>query len=232
VAQSSWDTWLDGYVAGVPWRKVSIYNEGFLIALMCDLILISRANGAASLDDVMKKLYNCFGKKAIGYTAEDYLNLLNEMGVYDFASLFDSFVTGTEDYIPMLREVLAMAGVELQESPSSKWSETNLGLSLDESNQRVLVSAVVPESPADVSGLWYGDEIIAVNGIAPYKNVQHLMRMHAMQLELAVLRKGKRVDLVLAPTGRTWVTKYRCVRMSSSTSQQDLVWDCWKTGKS
>ncbi|NBP75696.1 MAG: M61 family peptidase, partial [Crocinitomicaceae bacterium] len=30
VAQSSYDTWLDGYVPGVPGRKVSIYTEGCL----------------------------------------------------------------------------------------------------------------------------------------------------------------------------------------------------------
>jgi len=231
VAQSSWDTWLDGYVAGIPWRKISIYNEGFLIALMCDLILINSSNGKTSLDVVMKRLYDRFGKKSIGYTGEDYLNLFNELGVYDFTSLFASFVKGTHDYIPMLREVLSTAGVELQEAPSSKWSEANLGLSLDENNQRVLVSALVPESPADVSGLWYGDEIIAVNGIAPYKNVQHLLRMHAVQLELTLLRKGKRVELKPAPNGKTWVTKYRCARMSNLTAQQELVWEVWKAGK-
>jgi predicted metalloprotease with PDZ domain len=231
VAQSSWDTWLDGYVAGIPWRKVSIYNEGFLIALMCDLILISRSGGKTSLDDVMRKLYDRFGKKAIGYTADDYLQLLNETGAYDFTTLFASFVTGTKDYIPVIREVLATAGIELQESPSAKWSETNLGLSLDESNQRVLVNAVVPESSADVSGLWYGDEIIAVNGIAPYKNVQHLMRMYAMQLELTIVRKGKCIELMPLPTGKTWVTKYRCARMSNLTTEQELVWNCWKSGK-
>ena len=28
VANSSWDTWLDGYTPGIPGRKVSIYVEG------------------------------------------------------------------------------------------------------------------------------------------------------------------------------------------------------------
>ena len=34
VAESSFDTWLDGYVSGTPGRKVSIYVEGALIALI------------------------------------------------------------------------------------------------------------------------------------------------------------------------------------------------------
>jgi predicted metalloprotease with PDZ domain len=132
----------------------------------------------------------------------------------------------------MIREVLSSVGVELQEAPSSKWSETHLGFSLDESNQKITVSAVVPNSPADVSGLWYSDEIVAVNGFSPYKNVQQLMRMYALELELTVLRKGKRVLVRAAPNGSTWVTKYRCVRTTETTDIQDALLKCWREGMS
>jgi predicted metalloprotease with PDZ domain len=232
VAHSSWDTWLDGYVAGIPWRKVSIYNEGFLIAMMCDLILLHRSGGVTSLDVAMKLFYERFGKQKKGYTQADYLALLNELTDYDFSKMFHSYVNGTEEYLPMIREVLSSVGVELQEAPSSKWSETHLGVSLDESNQKITVSAVVPNSPADVSGLWYSDEIVAVNGIAPYKNVQQLMRMYALDLELTVLRKGKRVTVRATPNGSTWVTKYRCVRTAETTDIQDALLKCWKEGMS
>jgi predicted metalloprotease with PDZ domain len=232
VAHSSWDTWLDGYVAGVPWRKVSIYNEGFLIAMMCDLILLHRSGGVTSLDVAMKLFYERFGKQKKGYTQADYLALLNELTNYDFSKMFHSYVNGTDEYLPMIREVLSSVGVELQEAPSSKWSETHLGVSLDESNQKITVSAVVPNSPADVSGLWYSDEIVAVNGIAPYKNVQQLMRMYALDLELTVLRKGKRVTVRATPNGSTWVTKYRCVRTTETTDIQDALLKCWKEGMS
>ena len=232
VAHSSWDTWLDGYVAGIPWRKVSIYNEGFLIAMMCDLILLQQSGGVTSLDVAMKLFYERFGKQKKGYTQADYLALLNELTNYDFSKIFHSYVNGTEEYLPMIREVLSYAGVELQEAPSSKWSEAHLGFSLDESNQKVSVSAVVPNSPADVSGLWYSDEIVAVNGIAPYKNVHQLMRMYALELELTVLRKGKRVLVRATPNGSTWVTKYRCVRTTETTDIQDALLKCWKEGMS
>jgi predicted metalloprotease with PDZ domain len=230
VAQSSWDTWLDGYVAGIPWRKVSIYNEGFLIALMCDLILLHQSNGETSLDVAMKLFYERFGKQQRGYAKADYLNLLNELTDYDFTGLFHFYVNGTEDYLPAIRQVLSYAGVELLESPSSKWSEVNLGVSLDESNQKVLVSAVVPDSPADLCGLWYSDEIIAVNGIAPYKNVQQLMRMYSEDIELIVLRKGKSVAVRIAPNGTTWVMKYRCSRISETSPQQATILQRWKEG--
>src|SRR6476659_10108647 len=37
VADSSWETWLDGYVPGAPYRKTSIYDEGNLVAFMLDV---------------------------------------------------------------------------------------------------------------------------------------------------------------------------------------------------
>jgi predicted metalloprotease with PDZ domain len=37
LTESSLDLWLDGYVAGVPGRKVSIYHKGTLTALILDL---------------------------------------------------------------------------------------------------------------------------------------------------------------------------------------------------
>jgi predicted metalloprotease with PDZ domain len=230
VARSSWDTWLDGYVSGIPWRKVSIYNEGFLIALMCDLILLHQSNGDASLDIAMKLFYERFGKQQRGYTQGDYLAILNELTDYDFTPVFHSYVNGTDDYIPEIRKVLEYVGIELLESPSSKWSEAHLGVSLDESNQKVVVSAVVPHSPADLSGLWYSDEIIAVNGIAPYKNVQQLMRMYALELELTILRKGKRIVVRTIPNGNAWVTKYRCAQISETILMQDTLLKRWKEG--
>jgi predicted metalloprotease with PDZ domain len=45
VADSSVDTWLDGYTPGVPWRKVSIYNEGALLSMILDIELIASTNG-------------------------------------------------------------------------------------------------------------------------------------------------------------------------------------------
>ena len=56
VADASFDTWLDGYEIGVPNRKVSIYTEGALCALMIDICILHYSNGQNSLRDVMTKL--------------------------------------------------------------------------------------------------------------------------------------------------------------------------------
>ena len=51
VAQSSFDTWLDGYVKGNPGRKGSIYTEGALIAFMTDVFILQNTNNKKSLND-------------------------------------------------------------------------------------------------------------------------------------------------------------------------------------
>ena len=64
VAQSSFDTWLDGYSKGIPDRKVSIYTEGCLLAFITDVNIRKSTNNQKNLDDVMRTLYNDFAKKA------------------------------------------------------------------------------------------------------------------------------------------------------------------------
>ena len=230
VAQSSWDTWLDGYVAGIPWRKVSIYNEGFLIALICDLRIMQANAHRLSLDHVMRMLYDDFGKKRIGYAKSDYRVLLDRFGQGMLNDVWDNLVNGTADYTPFLSDALAQAGVTLVATASSKYAESTFGLSVDESNQKVTITAVVPGSPADRAGLWYGDEILAVCDVAPYKNFQHLLRMQSEVCKLSILRKGRRLSVVVQPDGRVWFKKYRCERIAEPTDDMRSTWSTWKCG--
>jgi predicted metalloprotease with PDZ domain len=81
VTDSSVDTWVDGYTAGIPGRKVSIYNEGAMLAWMMDVELMVASHGKVSLDDVMRDMYNQFGKRGEGYTADDYWNICQKWGL-------------------------------------------------------------------------------------------------------------------------------------------------------
>lgn len=230
VAQSSIDTWLDGYVAGIPWRKVSIYNEGFLIAMISDLFIRRASQNTKSLDDLMHELYVEFGKRRRGYSKADYEQLLMKYSNGDLLPVISSLINGTSDYLPFLREALALAGVNIQAVPSGKFSDAQFGLSVEDNNQKITVSAIVPESPADQAGLWYGDEIVGVNGVAPYKNFQHLLRMYAERCTLTVLRKGKRYELVLSVSDTTWVYKYKCEYVEEVTQEVVALRQNWKNG--
>lgn len=228
VADSSFDTWLDGYAPGIPWRKVSIYNEGFLLAMIFDLLIIQESDAQRSLDGVMKLMYERFGKKQLGYTSDDYRNLVEEVLGRSMKKEFDDHVYGTLDYMPLLEKVLTVTGLSLNSSPGGKWSDAFLGLSVEEVAQKVTVLSVYPGSPADVAGLWNGDEIIAVNGTVPYKNFQLLYRMIDGPVTLDIVRKGRQRSVQLAADGNIWTKKYRLLRNEQPSKQQERVFDKWK----
>ena len=99
VAQSSFDTWLDGYEAGVPGRKGSIYVEGAVLAFLCDVRIMQLTGGEASLQTAMRMLWEQFGVERIGLTETDYWSVLNEVaGATDaLDDLRLHYAYGTED---------------------------------------------------------------------------------------------------------------------------------------
>lgn len=228
VADSSFDTWLDGYVSGIPWRKVSIYNEGFLIALICDVHIRLNSSGKHSLDDVMKKLYEDFGKKKIGYTGDDYMRLVNETSGASLDDIFANIVYGKKDYLPYIIKSLSAAGLSISESANPKWSEAYLGLFVEESHPKVTVQSVVPGSPADAAELWNGDEIVAINGKAHYKNFHHLLRMSEGEIELTLLRKGKLKTTSIKIDGTVWAKRYKVGINENATAEEQRFLSNWR----
>jgi predicted metalloprotease with PDZ domain len=148
VADSSFDTWLDGYVPGVPGRKTSIYDEGSLTAMMTDLLIRKNTDHKASLDTVMVNLYNDFGKKMRGYTDHDYISLVSHCAGVSLADFFIDFVYGTEDDTQILQETLDYAGLLLHQIPSEEESERYFGFKIIADSRITKVTAVYPDSPA------------------------------------------------------------------------------------
>jgi predicted metalloprotease with PDZ domain len=204
VAGSSLDTWLDGYTPGIPWRKVSIYNEGALIALITDAMIRFHTKHTKSLDDVMRAMYERFGKKQKGYSDNDYMTLVNEVAGIDLSGMFNDIVYDTKDYEPFITAALSVFGYEMQRQPANKYSEATFGLSLDESLGKATVTGIVQHSPADEAGLWIGDDIISINGVSPYKNTQHLLKQFEGELNILFVRKGEMRQTQLWANGQVW----------------------------
>lgn len=94
VAESSFDTWLDGYVAGVPARKVSIYTEGMLAAFIADILIIKESEGKYSLNNVMHDLYHLYYKHDKGYSESDYKLLLEKYAGQSFDLYMEEVIHG------------------------------------------------------------------------------------------------------------------------------------------
>ena len=115
VADSSYDTWLDGYVTGSPGRKGSIYVEGAVLALLCDACIMELTSGEASLQTAMRLLWEQFGKPRIGLTEADYWSVLNEVAGAPNAldSLRNDFADGTKDSWEALVAAMEHQGLSL-----------------------------------------------------------------------------------------------------------------------
>lgn len=190
VADSSFDTWVDGYVQGIPHRKVSIYNEGCLTALMTDLAIRKASNDERSLDDVMRLMYVRFGQQAKGYTADDYRNIVNAVAGIPLDYLFEQFIYGREDYLKALVPALQRLGLQLMVQMGTRFSSISGALG-ESTVQGYRIDAVVPESPADLAGLAVGDYLIAANGIALDQHWLEHFAPSKTRLDLHVLRNRK-----------------------------------------
>jgi predicted metalloprotease with PDZ domain len=163
VADASFDAWIKFYRPNENSSntQVSYYLKGSFIGLYLDLLIRSKSN--KSLDDVMKE---AFKYKYI--SEEEFFNLLNQAGVNidDFKS---NYIYGTKD-LP-LRELLVKFGIELSITHDDLWfDEKNklqafLGFRLRFEGGLIAINFVEKDSPANLAGLSFNDELIAINNI-------------------------------------------------------------------
>lgn len=165
VADSSFDTWLDGYVPGIPNRKTSIYDEGNLLAFCTDIFIRKNSGNKYCLEDVMRFLYNEFALKGKGYSDIDYKGVVEFFANTSFDNIFNNFINKAADYSPILQEAMEYIGCELSIVSSSKFHEHALGLKVHEVNGACKVLAVYPDSVADNAGIAVNDDIITINNM-------------------------------------------------------------------
>jgi predicted metalloprotease with PDZ domain len=117
LLQSSFDLWIDGYTVGVPNRKVSIYHKGALAALILDMKIRQATHGEKSLDDVMRLMWQRFGKTGVGYSHEDYLQIVEEVAGQSVQPYVEECLVGTAPLQDRLNEALTHVGCALYSQP-------------------------------------------------------------------------------------------------------------------
>ncbi len=168
VSDASFDTWIDGYVKGIPHMKTNIYTEGMLCALMCDLSIRLHSNHQNSLDTVIKNLYEEFGKKNKGYSEEDYLNTLRKYGNDQTEMIIQNFLYDTQDYEATLKDLLSSFGIDLYQDIHKSASTSILGIHLRADKQTV--DRVSVDSSAFKLNLVEGCKILSINNITVNAN--------------------------------------------------------------
>jgi predicted metalloprotease with PDZ domain len=227
LADASMDLWLDGYKNGVPDRKVSVYHKGALAALILDLTIRQLSGHARSLDDVMRRLYEEFGKTGIGYTEVDYVRLVNEVAGRDMHAYFDKFIYGTAPLQETLDRVLRTVGCQLLVGENASASEGHFGFRTVVKNERTEVTTIWPNSPA-AAALTVDDEIVAVNGRRVDMNLQSLLGGGEAEYDVSVFRQNRLLTVKLVATpGVRFGQRYVIDKLDTADAAQQRGYQQW-----
>ncbi|MCU0434392.1 MAG: M61 family peptidase [Bacteroidia bacterium] len=235
VADSSFDTWLDGYVPGAPHRKTSIYHEGCLLAFITDIFIRRHTANTRNLDHVMRRLWTDYGQKGKGYTEADYKRLVEEISGKNFDHYWNVYFYQSADYTEPLDEALEYIGCKINRYESSKIHEDKFGFRLIEQGGISKITEVYFNSPAELAGLAVNDEIVAiqVNGRAedpiPVKaDLQEWLRYFDSDSVILVVNSGgAQKFLPLKADGVHYYPVYKVSRSNSLIDSQKASWKSW-----
>jgi len=205
VAQASYDAWVKYYRQdeNTPNATISYYTKGALVALCFDLTL--RAEGRATLDDVMRALWaRCKGGPM---TEADFAAVLKELGGRSFAKEIAAWIHGTRE-LP-LESLLLARGVNVSHDPAQL--QQRLGLRSSDSGGTVVVKTVLRGGAAEQAGFAPNDEWLGVEvGGQGWRlgKLDDLLLYAGSQRRLTALvardRRLLRLELVLPAASTTW----------------------------
>ena len=170
VAESSFDAWIKYYRQDENATNaiVSYYKKGSLVALAFDLAIRAQTRNRKSLDDVMRLLWQRYGRdfyrgKQAGVDENEVEALIEEATGVALGRLFADAVHGTRD-LP-LAELLAPLGVTLvPDVATGAAAKPTIGARL-RGGADCTLAAVYEGGAAHRAGLSAGDTLIAVDGL-------------------------------------------------------------------
>jgi predicted metalloprotease with PDZ domain len=227
VSDSSFDTWLDGYVPGAPARKTNIYDEGSLIALLLDLTIRKATKDKKSLDDLFYQLYNDFAPQHLGYTEKDVRAVAMDLASNSVTYVFNELLNQPVSYEAKLNEMLNYVGCYISKTASLFSNESLFGFRTIIEAGITKVANVIPNSPAENAGLSREDEIISCNGWKVENNLSDLIKSNSQPIQLNVFSQKKLKTITLTVDTKTYFDIVRITAMSDANDQQKASFKSW-----
>ncbi len=164
LSESSFDAWIKLYRpdANSGNSQISYYLKGEMVSLLLDLMIRCRHGNQRSLDDVMRQMWEQFGKAEIGFTPEQLKTVIESVAELDLSDFFRRYVDGLEE-LPF-DEYLAPFGLRLQTN-SVEQGLPYLGMTVRSEAGREQIKFVEVGSPAQAAGIDAGDELLAIEGL-------------------------------------------------------------------
>jgi predicted metalloprotease with PDZ domain len=179
VTDSSFYAWTKFYKqdSNAANAIVSYYTKGAVVALGLDMTLREHSNGQVCLDDLMRHLWQHFGRDEKGIEESDVLSAIQSLTGNRETEFFERCLRSTEE-LP-LQQWLSNIGIGLKSRAASnvqdlggfieiekideKPANTALTLGLRLKKGSLEVFDVFHDSPAEKAGICPGDELLAVN---------------------------------------------------------------------
>jgi predicted metalloprotease with PDZ domain len=229
VAESSYDTWLDGYVTGAPGRKVSIYTEGCLLAFVTDVRIRRATKNKFGLDEVMRHLYVSFALKGKGVSEDDYQSTVENVAGESFQEFFDDYINDCKPYESIITDALDYLGMELNHVPSESYAEGRLGMKVVKSGKTYKIASIYPGGPAETASLSLKDEIIAVNGYACNGELDKWLVYFDDDVKtITVNRAGKLMEFTFPEVNRNFYMTYTVGKIKKPNGNQLAAFGAWK----
>jgi predicted metalloprotease with PDZ domain len=162
---SSFDTWINFFSRGEHTvnTTISYYDKGAALGLLLDLAIRNETKNRASLDDVMRTLYQKFYKeKKRGFTDQEFREVCEDTAKSPLPEIFDVYAPTVKDID--YPKYLAFAGLEIDVEPKDL-PNPYFGAATQDQNGSPVISSVEWNSPASQAGLSAQDEIIALDGV-------------------------------------------------------------------
>ncbi|NET56096.1 MAG: M61 family metallopeptidase [Symploca sp. SIO2E6] len=163
ASESSWDAWIKLYRrdANSDNSQISYYLKGAMVCFLLDLLIRTRHGNQRSLDDVMRHLWEQFGKREIGYTPQQLQRVIESVADVNLSDFFGNYINGTTE-LPF-NQYLEPFGLQVVGAPEEP--VPFLGLKVKHKQGKELVEFVEAMSPAGLAGVNAGDELLAIDGL-------------------------------------------------------------------
>lgn len=168
LAESSFDAWTRYYKQdeNAPNAVVSYYTKGALVALGLDLTIRLATNDRKSLDDVMRLLWQRFGRdfyagQARGLDEGGLTEVIKQATGVNVTEQLAQWVEGMAD-VP-LADLMRATNIEMTWVTNN--STPDLGITTKVVGPDLAVRQVFEHGPAHAAGLSAGDQLIAIDGL-------------------------------------------------------------------
>ena len=234
LEEASFDAWIKYYRQDENSvnSQVSYYDKGGIVGMLLDLEIRKRSNGAKSLDDVLRSLYNEYAKGGRNYTPEDFQRVSEQMAGASLNQFFSRYVRGTEelDY----NAALNAAGLQLVTTGTSDPAKpaapkAYLGANFRQDGDRLAITNVLAGTPAYDQGLNAFDQIVALDGARVNLQTFNALldeKRPGDEIRLTVFRQDDLRHITIKLGART-EGDYRIVPIKNPTTEQARLYESW-----